>query len=371
VRIAVTGATGNVGIALLSALTGAGHEVVGLARRPPRRHPPGPDRAAAERPVEQWAGVEWHSVDLTRAPGSVLRQAFRDADAVVHLAWGFQPTHDEAYLERLALGGTREVLAAVADSGVRHLLHMSSMGAYSPRPPDTAYDEVAATEDWPTDGVPTSPYSRHKAAAEKMLDGFRAEHPEVLITRMRPVVIGQRPAVAGVLRYTLPALVPAGAIRLAKVLPLDRDLRLQLVHADDVADAYRRAIEARAPGPFNLAADPVLTPADIADALGARHVHVPFQALRAAADLSWRAHLQQVDAGWLDMAWQLPRLDSTRASVHLGWQPHKDGRVVLREVVAGIREGAYGATPILRERRVSDGVLKALTGRPVARRRKP
>ena len=359
-RIAVTGATGNVGTALLRTLTAAEHEVVGLARRPPRRTPgtttPG---AYADAP-----GLEWHSVDLTRSPGGVLRRAFRGADAVVHLAWGFQPTHDEAYLERLALGGTREVLAAATDSGVRHVLHMSSLGVYSP-------GEGMAAEDHPTEGVRTSAYSRHKVAAERLLDDFAAEHSETLVTRMRPSVIGQRDAVAGVLRYVMPAAVPASVVRLAKVLPLDRDLHLQLVHADDVADAYLRAIQARVPGPFNLASSPVLTPADIADALGARHVHVPFRVLRTAADLSWRAHLQQVDAGWLDMAWQLPQLDSTRAAVHLGWQPRKDAHVVLREVISGIREGAYGETPILRERRVADGVLLALTGRPVARRHKP
>lgn len=357
-RIAITGATGNVGLALTRALTGAGHEVVGLARRPPRRSPGvGTSIAYAE-------GVEWHHVDLTRAPGSALRRSFRGADAVVHLAWGFQPTHDEAYLERLALGGTREVLDAVADVGVRHVLHMSSLGAYSA-------GEGMAAEDHPTGGVPSSAYSRHKAAAERLLDDFVADRPDTLVTRMRPSLIGQREAVSGMLRYLLPAAVPRGAVRLAKVLPLDRALRLQLVHADDVADAYLRAIEARAAGPFNLAASPVLTPADVAAALGARHLHVPFRILRTAADLSWRAHLQGVDAGWLDMAWQLPQLDSTRAAVHLGWQPRKDAHAVLREVVAGVRDGAYADTPILRRRTVADGLTKAFTGRPVAHRRRP
>jgi len=363
-RIAVTGATGNVGTALLRALTGAGHEVVGLARRPPPRRRDGGPTVAAHGPYADDPGVEWHSVDLTHAPGGVLRRAFRGADAVVHLAWGFQPTHDEAYLERLALGGTTEVLGAAADAGVRHVLHMSSLGAYSP-------GEGLADERHPTEGVPTSPYSRHKAAAERLLDDFHADHPSIVVTRMRPSLIGQRRGASGVLRYTLPAVVPAGAVRLLKVLPLDRAVRLQLVHADDVADAYLRAIQARVPGAFNLAADPVLTPADLAAALGARHVHVPFRVLRTAADLSWRLHLQQVDAGWLDMAWQLPQLDSSRAALQLGWQPRKDAHAVLREVVAGVREAAYDDTPILRRRTVADGVLKALTGRPAAHRRKP
>jgi nucleoside-diphosphate-sugar epimerase len=254
-RVAVTGATGNVGTAVVRALTARDHEVVGLARRPP-----GPSTDPSS---PSYAGVEWHSVDLTRSPGAVLRRAFRDADAVVHLAWGFQPTRDEAYLEQLGVGGTREVIAAVADARVGQLAHMSSLGVYSA-------GTGLADETWPTEGIPTSAYSRHKVAAERLLDVFEPAHPDTVVTRMRPVLIGQRRAAAGMLRYVLPAGVPRSAIRLAKVVPMDRDMRLQFVHADDVADAFVRALEARAGGAFNLAADPVLTPADIAAVLGGR-----------------------------------------------------------------------------------------------------
>ena len=95
----------------------------------------------------------------------VLRDAFAGADAVVHLAWGFQPSHDLAYLEELGVGGTRRVLEAVTAASVPHLVHMSSLGAYSPRQGDHPVDES-----WARDGVPTSPYSQHKAAAERLLD---------------------------------------------------------------------------------------------------------------------------------------------------------------------------------------------------------
>lgn len=241
---------------------------------------------------------------------------------------------------------------------------MSSLGVYSP-------GTGLVDESHPREGVATSAYSRHKAAAERMLDDFEAARPDVLVTRMRPVLIGQRAAASEILRYTLPALVPGGVVRLAKVLPCDRDLRLQLVHAADVAAAYRLAIEARATGPFNLAAAPVLTPADLAAALGARHVHVPHQVVRTAADLSWRARLQAVDVGWPDMAWSLPQLDSTRAMVELGWRPSHDGREVLRELVDGLRSGAHGRTPVMRRRTVADGLRRALTAGPVARRPLP
>lgn len=71
-RVVVTGASGNVGSAVLRHLHASGHEVVGLCRRPPEEDRP---------------GVSWHSVDLTsHSAAPVLREAFSGADAVLHLA---------------------------------------------------------------------------------------------------------------------------------------------------------------------------------------------------------------------------------------------------------------------------------------------
>ena len=95
----------------------------------------------------------------------------RGADAVVHLAWGFQPSHREDYLQELGVGGTRRVVEAATAAGVEHLVHMSSVGAYSPKRDDEPVDES-----WPTGGVRTSMYSRHKSAAERLLDTSRPRH---------------------------------------------------------------------------------------------------------------------------------------------------------------------------------------------------
>lgn len=354
-RIAVTGATGNVGTALVRTLLGHGHDVVGIARRPP-------DEDSA------YAAASWHAIDITQADaGPRLASAFEGADAVVHLVWGFQPTHDIDYLERVDVGGSTKVIGAVIAAGVPQLVHQSSLGTYSPAPGD----DRPVDESWARGGIATSPYSRHKATVEQLLDQVAAEHPELTITRTRPSLIGQRAGASGLLRYAVPALVPSAALRRVPVLPVDGRLRLQFVHADDVATAIRLAIEQRAGGAFNLAADGVLRVEDLAAALGARHVPVPLSALRRIVDLSWRAHLQQVDVGWLDLAYGVPLLDSTRARVELGWSPQLTGQQVLVETIEGMRDAAHDDTPILRERRVRDGLALAWHGSSVARRREP
>lgn len=352
-RIVITGASGNVGSAVVRRLAGEGqHELVGVVRRPP----------AATGAFE---GVEWASVDLTR-DDHALSDAFRGADAVVHLAWGFQPSHREAYLEELGVGGTRRVIAAATASGVRHLVHMSSVGAYSPKRDDEPVDES-----WPTGGVHTSMYSRHKSAAERLLDELERGGSDLAVTRMRPGIVGQRSAGSALLRYGLPAVVPRAALSHVPVLPLDRRLAIPMVHADDVADAVARALAGRVPGAFNLAAAPAVTADLIAVALGARLVHVPSGVLRAAVSASWHARVQPLDPGWIDMAFAVPLLDCARAGSELGWTPARDAVAVLDETIEGMQDGASGRSPVLRPRTVFASVATAFRNGSVSRRRTP
>lgn len=356
VRVAVTGATGNLGTALLRRLaaTRGDVDVVGLARRVPRDPAGGP----ADR-------VRWVGVDLTRdAARATLQRAFRDADVVVHLAWGFQPSHDETHLRELGVGGTRRVLEAVAAEGVPHLVHMSSVGAYSPR-----VDDVPVTESYPTEGIRSSMYSRHKSAAERLLDDHQAASSSPVVTRIRPGIVGQRSAGSALLRYGLPGLVPGWAVRLLPLLPIDRRLLIPMAHADDVAAALVRVLDREPPGgAFNLAAPPPLSPTELGEALRARPVHLPGGVLRAAVSGSWQARVQPLDPGWIDLAMQVPLIDTGRAERELGWRPERSATETLEETVRGLRDSASGDTPVLRPRSVARNLRERLAHGPVASR---
>lgn len=334
-RIVVTGASGNVGTALLRRLSGAGHELVGICRRPPTQGHP-------------YDAVRWHALDLAGpAVEAALRPVLRGADAVVHLAWGFQPSRDVDYLHRTGIDGTAAVVAAAQAQDVPHLVHMSSVGAYSPGP------GRPVPESWPTGGIDTLAYSIGKVAAERLLDEHEARHAGgTAVARMRPGLIVQRAAGSALLRYGMPAYLPAALVRHLPLLPVDRDLVVPLVHSDDVADAVARVLEQRATGAFNLAADPPVTRDLIAEVLGARAVHLPRALLRRAADLAWRAQLQPLDPGWLDLAFAVPLLDTTRARHELGWAPRVDARTALAQVVDGIADAAAAPSPALRPRSV-------------------
>ena len=130
-------------------------------------------------------------------------------------------------------------------------------------------------------------------------------------------------------------------------------------------------MQRRVPGPFNLAADPPVTTAAIAGVLGARLVHVPAPVLRVALTLAWKARVEQLDPGWLDLGFAVPLMDTSRASVELGWAAQVNALSVLEEVVSGMREGASDASPVLRPRSVQSQVLGALRDGPVSYRHEP
>ncbi|OBG78428.1 MULTISPECIES: NAD-dependent epimerase/dehydratase family protein [unclassified Mycobacterium] len=335
-RIVITGASGNVGTALLRTLAerGGEYDIVGVTRRKP------PQQGS-------YRSVDWHQLDLAD-PGVqiALRDLFSGAACVVHLAWGFQPTRNVRYLDAVGIGGSTAVLSAAHDAKVRQLVHMSSVGSYAPGRYGQRVDES-----WSTTGVSSSPYSRAKATVENLLDDYERRNPEgVGITRMRPGFILQRDAAAGLRRYTLPAYLDPRLVRALPVLPLDRSLAVSIVHADDVAAACVAAIERCALGPFNLAAEPPLTRDGLARALQARPVHVPSKLLGLLVDASWRARLQPIDRGWLDMAFTLPLLATDRARAELGWAPRWDSAAALSDFLEGFWREAGTPSPVLSPR---------------------
>jgi nucleoside-diphosphate-sugar epimerase len=218
------------------------------------------------------------------------------------------------------------------------------VGAYSPGPKDRAVDES-----WPTNGIASSFYARHKAEVERILDGFEGDHPDLRVARLRPALCFKREAAAGIRRLFAGPLLPSPLVRpnLLPALPLPAGLRAQAVHADDVAEAYRLAIVSDVRGPFNVAADPVLDPEVLARTLGTRRVKVPVRPARAFVDATWRLHLQPTPPGWLDLALGTPLLDTTRAREELGWSPTRTATDSLLELMEGVRQGAGEKTPPL------------------------
>ncbi|OBV10150.1 NAD-dependent epimerase/dehydratase family protein [Erythrobacter dokdonensis] len=112
--LAITGATGFVGSAVLDAALAQGHQVRALARR-----------EQAPR-----AGAEWVRGDLDDA--GALAAMCEGADALLHVA-GLTNTPDPAEFETANVTGTARVIEAMRGAGVTRLVFVSSLAAREPK----------------------------------------------------------------------------------------------------------------------------------------------------------------------------------------------------------------------------------------------
>ncbi|PYP29850.1 MAG: hypothetical protein DMD49_12320 [Gemmatimonadetes bacterium] len=248
-RVAVTGATGFVGRHVVDQLSRRGHTVRGLAR--------------TARGARLLAARGADAVPGELADSTALHTLLRGADAAVHLvgiiveSGGSGGTFAAVHAD-----GTRRVLEAARDMGVRRMVHMSAVGA---RPDPSA-----------------TPYHRTKWQAEEFVrsSGLRA-------AIFRPSLINGP--------ENAPVRTLARAHRWSPVVPVFGDGRFptQPVWIEDVALAFALAVERPdLVGTFELGGPDVLTFEEFVRAIGRASghprplIHVPLGVVRLAARLS-------------------------------------------------------------------------------------
>ena len=329
-RVVVTGATGNVGTSVVRALRDekSVSHVIGLSRRPPNE--PG------------FLGIEWRQVDVATDD---LDPHFQHADAVIHLAWQLQPERRRRLLHDVNVVGSARVFEAAARQEVGALLYASSFATYSPAPVGETVDET-----WATDGIATSLYSQQKAYVERLLDRFEVQHPMVRVVRLRPGLTGKSEAASEIQRLFLGRLLPTLASPLARfsVVPDVLGLAFQVVHTDDVAEAYRLALLGSVTGSYNIVAGQRIDANAVGREFDLHVLPVGPHLSRTVAALGYHLRLQPAEPGWFDLAFQSPFLDTRLAAKELGWTPAYSSFAVLSEVAEGLDAGAGLPTPPLR-----------------------
>ena len=245
-RALVTGATGAIGPATVRALMASGLEVRALVRPAGGARPGARDLDAA---VEVVAG------DITDR--AAIDRAVRGVDVVVHLAALLHIVNPDATLapryRDVNVEGTRHVVRAAADAGVRRVVLASTTAVYGPT------GDMPATE--ATAPAPDTWYAETKLEAERVAREIaRAGGPQAVVLRLSAVY---GPRVKGNYRRLL------GAIARGRFVAIGPGTnRRSLVSEHDAGRAFALAAthDAAAGGLFNVSDG---TPHTIAAILGA------------------------------------------------------------------------------------------------------
>jgi UDP-glucose 4-epimerase len=328
--VAVTGPTGDLGIAIVNALERSRpvKKIVGMARRP-------------FDPAERgWKKTEYRQGDVTDA--ATVRDLVKGADVVVHLAFAILDAGDAT--RELNVDGSRTVFEEAAKAGAERICYSSSVAAYGFHDDNPDW----LTEEIPPRGSPEHPYSQQKAEVERVLGEVLLKHESTVAYAFRPCVVAgpeARTMLEEIPYYRLEEAMPDAVARLLSSLPVlkpvipDPGIRFQLVHEDDVASAFAAAVRGLGePGPYNLAAGGTLTFSDLASALGWYSVPIPKRAAVATAELATRLPFTPEAAGWLHSVRKPVLMKTDRARTLLKWKPKHSARRTLEEMCAAQRE---------------------------------
>ncbi len=272
-RIAVTGASGVIGRGVVLRLLSLGHDVVGLARNRPESWP---------------SAASFVQSDIRDAAG--VRRAVAGAEVVVHCAWAVNPAADHPADREINIGGTGNVLDAMARSGTRRIVLASSAHVYGlDRGVSIFLSEAHQLQ-------PVSAHGLDKARVEGMVAACGAEWVAI-----RSAVILGRGVDNWVRRVLASAFFPDADGSAGRTA--------QVVHSDDAHRVFVRAavdpgIDS---GPVNLAAPGEPTFGEIADALGRPMVRVGrlLRRLSSAAELDLLLGAPSMDTALLRDKWNV------------------------------------------------------------------
>ena len=333
--VAVTGPTGDLGIAIVNALerSRAVKSIVGMARRP-------------FDPADQgWKKTEYRQGDVTDAAS--VKALVKGVDVVVHLAFAILDASDKT--RELNVAGSENVFEAAAKAGAKRICYASSVAAYGFHDDNPDW----LTEDIPPRGSPEHPYSHQKAEVERVLGEVLLRHPNTVAYAYRPCVVAgpeARTMLEEIPYYRLSDAMPDSVARLLGSLPAlkpvipDPGIRFQLVHEDDVASAFAAGVRGLGePGPYNLAASGTLTMSDVADALGWYSVPVPKPLVDATAEVASRIPLMPDAVAWIHAVRKPVLMKTDRAKKQLRWRPKHTAKATLKEMAEAQRALRYSS----------------------------
>ncbi|USW93957.1 NAD-dependent epimerase/dehydratase family protein [Pseudomonas proteolytica] len=266
----VTGANGHLGNTLVRALIARGQRVRAGVRDP--------ERSTA------LAGLDCQVVRAELQDPHSLRQALQGVDVLYQVAavfkhWAKDP---QAEIVEVNVQGTRNVLRAAAEAGVRRVVYVSSVAAVGHN------GQFLDEHNWNADQQ--NPYYRSKILSERAAWETAQAYDLPLVSVLPSAIIGPH---ATRLTDTMGFL----AAVLARKLVLDPNFHFNFVDVRDVADGLIRAAEKGRPGQrYILANQQASSLAQVIEALGSLRPGYPLPRRAPKSLLLLIAWLQELRA---------------------------------------------------------------------------
>lgn len=284
------------------------------------------------RPTQMFERGQFEHLDLALPDsGDTLIQIMNreKIDTVVHGAFLANPARDPAWAHELEAIGSMHVLDACAAAGVKHLVLKSTTMVYGAHPDTPAFLE----EDHDLRGDPTSRWVHDKLQADKHVQAFAVEHPEVKVTILRFGTVLAPSITDYMARYLGRSVVPTVA---------GFDPVLQFLDLDDAAEALRRVVVNRQPGVFNIVPEDVL-PLSAVLRLGQRiPIPVPRSVFNGLSQALWRAQLVEMPPRFLDYLCYSWTADPGRARKQLDFRARRSSRSVVTAFYQDTHQQRHG-----------------------------
>ena len=249
-----------------------------------------------------------------------------EIDVMVHLAFIVKPIHDMKKMHDIDFNGTKNILEASKDTGIKKIIVTSSTLAYGAH-----YNNPnQIRESDPLRGNVSYPYGYNKALVDDMVYEFGKINGGMTITVLRPCTVFG-PHVNNYVSRMIFKPFTAGIMGV--------DPEVQFVHEDDFVRACLLAIEKDKGGAFNICGDGIVSSREIASLIGTRVIPVPAFILYPLVEILWRLHVPgiEVNRGYLDYVRYPFIADNSKAKEVLGFFPEYNSLETLEETVKNLK----------------------------------
>ena len=232
---------------------------------------------------------------------------------VVHLASVLESKGDRALEYDIDVNGTRNLLQACVEAGVRHLTVTSSGAAYGYHADNPEWID----EDQPLRGNREFPYADHKRQIETLLEECRQQNPAMQQLIFRPgTILGAQTRNLITNLFSAKRLIAIRGSESPFVFTWDRD----------VVSAMAQGIERDATGIFNMAGDGAVGIYELASLLGKPVIAWPAWLLQTVLWLGKRLGVGRYGPEQINFLRYRPVLSNRRLKNVFGYRPEKSSR---------------------------------------------